>query len=56
MLLSPGFTTALTAEGDWDWGPGWLEDLMEQLPEPTERSRGCQGWAGMPGKVKQGAV
>lgn len=52
MLLAPASVTALTArgaEGDGDGGPGLLEEHMEQVPEPTEMSRGCQGSAGMPG-------
>lgn len=52
MLLAPGSVTALTArgpEGDGDRGPGLLEEHVEQVPEPAEMSRGCQGSAGMPG-------
>lgn len=52
MLLAPASVPALTArgaEGDGDGGPGLLEEHMEQVPEPTEMSRGCQGSTGMPG-------
>lgn len=42
--------------GRLGWGPGLLEEHLEQLPEPTEMSRGCPGSPGNRGGETTHAV